>query len=348
MKKIRKAVLSLMLATAMTTSAVPVMANAGDAKVQTVDLQQFVNELMEHNENNDHTYNISYNAVLSGLLEEYTELSNYKAPNDYWYPTLRQPFYHPVIKNNGDICVVNTYFTEIAVKVKENTELPLESIKANIEQANKEFPDISKNNNIYYIYELESKDTMDLVMDKIKACENVLSIDYHYATYYNKGATGKINKFLYYGTADADNIISSIPEFDLVADENKNTTSANSVFWIGEKRISDGFAICEAIKRLNSSDITFEIVPQITGGTTSTADIYYNGKSNTPLLIDGLNGDANVDGSTDLSDAVTVMQSLANPDKYNVSAQGSKNADTDGNGITNADALNIQKQLLGL
>ena len=49
MKKIRKAVLSLMLATAMTTSAVPVMANAGDAKVQTVDLQQFVNELMEHN-----------------------------------------------------------------------------------------------------------------------------------------------------------------------------------------------------------------------------------------------------------------------------------------------------------
>ena len=121
-----------------------------------------------------------------------------------------------------------------------------------------------------------------------------------------------------------------------------------SSFYLGENAVRTGSSIYDIVSRLYNSDFKFSLVSQGYAAGLFTADIYYNGRSSAPILVDGLDGDANVDGSTNLSDAVTVMQSIANPDKYNVSAQGSKNADTDGNGITNADALNIQKQLLGL
>ena len=57
-----------------------------------------------------------------------------------------------------------------------------------------------------------------------------------------------------------------------------------------------------------------------------------------------------------MSDAVLIMQSIANPDKYGVNGtdnshiteQGQKNADTNGDGVTNLDALAIQKKLLKL
>ena len=67
-------------------------------------------------------------------------------------------------------------------------------------------------------------------------------------------------------------------------------------------------------------------------------------------------GDANCDGSVDMSDVVLIMQSLASPNKYgltgsddkHITAQGQANGDVDDSvkGITNGDALKIQKWLL--
>ena len=62
----------------------------------------------------------------------------------------------------------------------------------------------------------------------------------------------------------------------------------------------------------------------------------------------GYGGDSNCDGNVDMSDAVLIMQTIANPSKYKLTEQGSKNADMDGDGVTNADALAIQKKLLKL
>ena len=69
-------------------------------------------------------------------------------------------------------------------------------------------------------------------------------------------------------------------------------------------------------------------------------------------------GDANCDTNVNMSDAVIIMQSLANPNKYGVNGtaethiteQGKINGDITGNndGITNADALTVQKKMLGL
>ena len=66
-------------------------------------------------------------------------------------------------------------------------------------------------------------------------------------------------------------------------------------------------------------------------------------------------GDANVDGQIDMSDAVLIMQALANPNKYgidgndfnHISDEGWKYADADGNGLTVNDAQRIQLYLLG-
>lgn len=49
-----------------------------------------------------------------------------------------------------------------------------------------------------------------------------------------------------------------------------------------------------------------------------------------------------------MADVVFIMQALANPNKYQLSAQGSFNADLNGNGITVGDAQAIQKMLLEL
>ncbi|MCM1006824.1 MAG: glycoside hydrolase [Ruminococcus flavefaciens] len=67
-------------------------------------------------------------------------------------------------------------------------------------------------------------------------------------------------------------------------------------------------------------------------------------------------GDSNCDGKIDMSDAVLIMQSLSNPDKYglkgtdpsHITDQGLKNADcyNTGDGVTNNDALAIQKYKL--
>lgn len=71
-----------------------------------------------------------------------------------------------------------------------------------------------------------------------------------------------------------------------------------------------------------------------------------------------LKGDANCDGNVDMADAVIIMQSLANPnkfgvngsDKHHITQQGMLNGDVDksSKGITLNDAVEIQKYLLGL
>ena len=65
-------------------------------------------------------------------------------------------------------------------------------------------------------------------------------------------------------------------------------------------------------------------------------------------LYNSVSGDANCDKQMDMSDVVLIMQSLANPDKYQLSAQGCYNADMNGDGITVGDAQAIQNQLLGI
>ncbi len=94
----------------------------------------------------------------------------------------------------------------------------------------------------------------------------------------------------------------------------------------------------EGVKPKDASDVvtTPGDDPVSTTSSTPSGDVLY--------------GDANCDGAVDVSDAVIIMQSISNPSKYSLTAQGKINGDVanNGDGITNADALSIQKYKLEL
>ncbi|MCR5110075.1 MAG: beta-mannosidase [Ruminococcus sp.] len=110
----------------------------------------------------------------------------------------------------------------------------------------------------------------------------------------------------------------------------------------------------------SSSETTKSTTTATTTSKTTTSSKSTETTASTTAKVDGdvLYGDANVDGEVTLSDAVLVMQSLANPgkfsktgsDKNHITEKGEKNADCEstGNGITNKDALAIQKYMLKL
>ena len=91
--------------------------------------------------------------------------------------------------------------------------------------------------------------------------------------------------------------------------------------------------------------------------TTTSVQVTFTTTKNDDIKVTKY-GDANNDGQVDLSDAVIIMQSLANPNKFGIKGSdnhhitevGYANADVTGNndGVTTEDALAIQKYLLGL
>ena len=97
---------------------------------------------------------------------------------------------------------------------------------------------------------------------------------------------------------------------------------------------------------------------ETTTSTTTTTTTVSSTTSTTsnPQISITLYGDANCDSTVDMSDIVLIMQSLANPNKYDINGtdehcitlQGKANADVDlsSKGVTSNDALRIQEYLL--
>ena len=123
-----------------------------------------------------------------------------------------------------------------------------------------------------------------------------------------------------------------------------------------------------ASKDAGSATVPFEIVPtsrDTLTGSNVTNDVisigYFEGKNVVRYTVETSNGsvvigeggsvsgntnmgDADEDGEVNINDAVFIMQSIANPDKYKLTEQGKLNADVvdNGGGVTNSDALAIQ------
>jgi len=101
-------------------------------------------------------------------------------------------------------------------------------------------------------------------------------------------------------------------------------------------------------------ELDFELGEK-TGITCGDFSWQYAGEStsideNSIEYFDIVMGDANDDGELSLADAISIMQSIGNPDEYRLTPQEKYNADVfnPGDGITNNDALAIQKKLIGL
>ena len=81
--------------------------------------------------------------------------------------------------------------------------------------------------------------------------------------------------------------------------------------------------------------------------TTTTSETT---QTTTEAVEPPLLGDANLDGHISISDAVAILQYIANKDKFPLSAEAADNADVynRGDGITAGDALSIQKLDAGI
>ena len=115
-----------------------------------------------------------------------------------------------------------------------------------------------------------------------------------------------------------------------------------------------------------TKEVTVNVLPQqttvttaeTTTTTTTTTSTTTTTTTTTTEPKVSLYGDANCDGKVDLSDAVMILQSISNPDKYGVNgsseshitAQGVLNGDVyaNGTGLTPQDALSIQKYVAEL
>ena len=86
-----------------------------------------------------------------------------------------------------------------------------------------------------------------------------------------------------------------------------------------------------------------------TTATTTTTTTTSADTTSTEIVPNASRGDANCDNEVNMADAVLIMQVISNPDKYKFEGKGEDNADVDGEGgVTNKDALRIQKFKLGL
>ena len=113
-----------------------------------------------------------------------------------------------------------------------------------------------------------------------------------------------------------------------------------------------------SIDYTNGSD-TFKITALKAGEASisfNAKGCAFSGYVSLKVIDDKIKGDANGDGTVDMSDVVLIMQALANPNKYgengtaevHLTAQGKANADMDGDGLTVGDAQAIQTMLLGI
>jgi len=107
-----------------------------------------------------------------------------------------------------------------------------------------------------------------------------------------------------------------------------------------------------------TSSATTTTTTTVTSTSTSTSTSSATSSSTTTTIVSNrVYGDANCDSGVDMADAVLIMQFISNPnrfglngtDEHHMTQKGLDNSDVDGknNGVTNSDAVSIQKYLLG-
>ena len=165
------------------------------------------------------------------------------------------------------------------------------------------------------------------------------------------------------GNADADANIKELPSQTATTTAKPTTTTTKTATTTAKPTTTTTKAATTTAKPTTTTTkaatttakpiTTTTTVATTTKPTTVTTTAATTASKNQKYLI----GDANCDGIIDMSDAVLIMQFLANPDKYGLygssarrmTTQGAENGDVDSSvqGLTSNDALKIQEYLLG-
>lgn len=253
------------------------------------------------------------------------------------------------LDENSKIHIIDATYVATAIKMEAGKVLPYDDIKAAVEAEQLIMPIIRKNGSEYEIISAESREAYDYTLELIKACPEVTAIDMHYKLYEDTANHVGMYCGYYSGDMTADEFTEKYPDFTAEKSDVEGklyfTYNGNNIYNRKDNNLY------ETMKNIQDNGDKFEFMWTKTALALLNPVIYY---CNEPVIIDGTMGDANIDGYVDLSDSVMIMQSLANPDKYGITAdggitaQGKVNGDTDGNGLTNNDAREIQMSLLGL
>lgn len=272
---------------------------------------------------------------------------------DYLWLAGKRPVLRPIRGFTGKISTVTadnkTHNLEAAkaitsIRMKAGKELPYDDIKAAVEAEGLTMPVIQKNGKDYEIISSISEKAYNFTLDQIKACPDVTAIDMKYKLFEDRANKLSIYS-LQFENVTEEEISEKYPELKKMGNDSSYPTEENALYYT-----FDNDKLYDIIGKLTENGTPFTPC----WSQTELGMRYEYVYCHEPVLIDTTPGDANIDGYVDVSDSVMIMQSLANPNKYGLTAengiteQGRDNADTDEDGLTNTDALNIQKSLLGM
>lgn len=152
-------------------------------------------------------------------------------------------------------------------------------------------------------------------------CDNLTSVEAVGATAIESMAFAYCNKL---SSLKLSNKLKTIDSYAF-----SDITNSATITFCGTKEDWDKVEKSADDKFLNNAKLVFEDAPPV-------QEILY--------------GDTNCDGKVLLNDAVLILQYLGNPDQYQLNEEALANADVcnPGDGITNKDALSIQRYTLNL
>lgn len=323
----KKRIISSITAMALTLSAIPcVIAHADD---------EIINFKQQ-----------TFDEAITSVSGEYVTLTEYEK---LLYPHIgHYDMRILTIENTGQTHNIEIVSVVTSIKVKAGFELPYDEIKSAVSENGMIMPVFRQHGNDFELINANDLETYNFTLDYIKNLDVVLSIENQYSFYEDTVNHVYINSLIYTGDMTEEELLKKYPE---LSEWTFNNSEYGLSMFLSEEAesVSDNpiYDIAKILRENNEEFSCSWMMTELAG----PIDMIY---CNSPVLIDGTDGDANTDGNVNISDAVMVMQSVANPNKYGVkakdgiSAQGCQNADVDNNGVTNADALEIQKSILGI
>jgi len=271
------------------------------------------------------------------------------------------------LDSSGKYHIIEKKSQGTEITVAKGSELPVdEIISAAREQIKespaKQKPTIRKNaNGVTYTLKWLRSDYYEAVCDVLKGYDCVLSIDENFEVYEDRNYLS-VDGFYIRSDRSPEEIASDYPELGLEQRPYEVFDDYDYYLAIGSESWTHG-QLYEALKDMSENGIgysalcvTTELAFLNVDTINCTHNIYTKEDVTDELRTEirqfyrrpAMQGDSNCDGKMDLADAIYIMQSLANPDKYRLTDQGRFNGDLNGDGVTSGDALEIQERLLGL
>ena len=212
-----------------------------------------------------------------------------------------------------------------------------------------EAPRISYFNACCVIYGTSEEETK-AIWDEIKGSKDIVSFDYtpQYWTYNYIGWFGNVltydnGTFEIFNKEYAD--LESFTEENGLMIEQVEVSVGNKIHQAFEVVPADG----TKLNPVEMAELSVRIQREVGIASYGSSPTQPGETPESVRFVGAVSGDANTDSRLTLNDAVAVLQFVALPEKYPLTAQGRFNADCDGNaGISPGDALWIQRQDAGL